>query len=221
MFEAQLEGRSGVGADQPLRRPPLPDASSPPRSRTSTWAASSPTPAAGQYSGLNSQFAAAAAQQALDTPACSIDAARVDRNRFGVYLGCGEGIQDFHNLMSLIAEAYVVEERRVDAPTFCRDGLREFHARQRGRTGTAHHARPPGRPLRPARAELQLPDGLRRQQPGHRRGRRDDPPRRRRPDARRRLAQHDPSVRRHRLQPPDRPVHAQRRRRRRRRGRST
>ena len=40
--------------------------------------------------------------------------------------------------------------------------------------------------------ELQLPDRLRRQQPGHRRGGRDDPPRRRRRDALRRLAQHDP-----------------------------
>ena len=55
----------------------------------------------------------------------------MDRNRFGVYLGSGEGIQDFHNLMSLIAGAYVVEERRVDAPTFCRNGLREFHAGKR------------------------------------------------------------------------------------------
>ena len=36
-------------------------------------------------------------------PACSTTR-RVDRTRFGVYLGSGEGIQDFHNLISLIAQ---------------------------------------------------------------------------------------------------------------------
>ncbi len=61
-----------------------------------------------------------------NTPACSTDDGRVDRTRFGVYLGSGEGIQDFHTLMSLIARTYVVEERRVDIAAFARDGLREF-----------------------------------------------------------------------------------------------
>ena len=55
-------------------------------------------------------------------------------------------------------------------------------------------------------AERQLPDGLRRQQPGDRRGGRDHPPRRGRRDALRRHAQHDPSVRRDRLQSADGPV---------------
>ena len=47
--------------------------------------------------------------------------------------------------------------------------------------------------------------------PGDRRGGRDHPPRRRRRDALRRHAQHDPPVRRHRLQPADRPLDPQRR----------
>src|SRR5262245_42971654 len=47
-----------------------------------------------QHSGVNSKFAAGAAQQALADAGLLADA-RVDRTRFGVYLGSGEGIQDF------------------------------------------------------------------------------------------------------------------------------
>ena len=70
------------------------------------------------YSGLNSQFAAAAAQQALADAGCSTKAS-VDRTRFGVYLGSGEGVQDFHNLISLIAQAYQPETRhgRLSSPS--------------------------------------------------------------------------------------------------------
>ena len=128
MFNAQLEGRSGVGVIRNFNASRFP----------TTIAAEVPDFDLGRFvgdpgrwrdSGVNSQFAAAAARQALEHAGLlDLDAARVDRNRFGVYLGSGEGIQDFHNLMSLIARAYVPEERRVDAPTFSRDGLREFHA---------------------------------------------------------------------------------------------
>src|SRR4051812_27187831 len=45
-------------------------------------------------SGANSRFAAAAAQQALQN-AGLLDDSKVDRSRCGVYLGSGEGIQDF------------------------------------------------------------------------------------------------------------------------------
>src|SRR6266852_5386416 len=45
-------------------------------------------------SGSNSRFAAGAGQQAL-ADAGLLDGATVDRDRFGVYLGSGEGIQDF------------------------------------------------------------------------------------------------------------------------------
>ena len=62
-----------------------------------------------------------------------------------------------------------------------------------------------------AGAQRQLPDRLRGQQPGHRRGHRDHPPRRCRRHALRRHPQHDPPLRRHRLQPADRPLHPQRR----------
>ena len=38
----------------------------------------------------------------------------MDRNRFGVYLGSGEGIQDFHNLLSWIDQSYRRETRQLD-----------------------------------------------------------------------------------------------------------
>ena len=116
-----------------------------------------------------------------------LDNAKVDRTRFGVYLGSGEGIQDFHNLISLIAQSYQPRQaRRRHGRRSSRGGLRALPRRPRVRAGAAHDAGPPGRLLRPGRPELQLPDRLRRQQPGHRRGDRADPPRRRRPDALRR-----------------------------------
>jgi 3-oxoacyl-[acyl-carrier-protein] synthase II len=77
-------------------------------------------------SGSNSQFAAAAAQQAMaDSGLLETD--KVNRDRFGVYLGSGEGIQDFHNLVSLIAANYQADVRRVKAEGFCRGAMQRFH----------------------------------------------------------------------------------------------
>ena len=55
----------------------------------------------------------AAARQAL-ADAGLLDARGVDRTRFGIYLGSGEGIQDFHNLVSLIARSYRAAEYLID-----------------------------------------------------------------------------------------------------------
>src|SRR3954453_756580 len=98
LYRAQLEGRSGVG--------PI----------TLFNASRFPTRIAAQVknfdlsrfvkdvdgwknSGFNTKFAAAAVQQAL-SDADLMPGAPVDRTRFGVYLGSGEGIQDFHHLVS-------------------------------------------------------------------------------------------------------------------------
>lgn len=77
-------------------------------------------------SGSNSKFAAAAGQQALED-AGLLDRNKVDRDRFGVYLGSGEGIQDFHNLVSLIAAHYRPESRKVESVAFCRGAIEHFH----------------------------------------------------------------------------------------------
>ena len=104
---------------------------------------------------------------------------------------------------------------------FTRKGLEILAPDRRVGAGAEHAGRPPGQPVRRRGAERQLPDGLRRQQPGDRRGGRDHPPRRGRRDALRRHAHDDPPLRRDRLQPADGPEHPQRRARPRPRARST
>src|SRR5262249_350804 len=51
----------------------------------------------------------------------------VDRARCGVYLGSGEGIQDFDNLVSLVAEAYDTDSRTVRTAAFVAGGVQTFH----------------------------------------------------------------------------------------------
>jgi 3-oxoacyl-[acyl-carrier-protein] synthase II len=125
LFAAQVAGRSGVG---PIH---LFDATRFP----TRIAAQVKDFDLGRYvrdpdrwrdSGANSRFAAAAAQQAL-RDAGALDDPRIDRMRFGVYLGAGEGIQDFEHLISLIARGYRPERRAVDTAVFAEHGLRHFH----------------------------------------------------------------------------------------------
>jgi 3-oxoacyl-[acyl-carrier-protein] synthase II len=126
LFQAQLEGRSGVG---PIR---LFEA----RRFPTRFAAQVKEFDLGRHvqgaerwanSGSNTHFALGAAQEAL-SDAGLLQGASVDRTRIGVYLGSGEGIQDFHNLISLVAQSYEPQRRTVDAAVFTRGGLHEFHA---------------------------------------------------------------------------------------------
>src|SRR6266404_2164916 len=55
-------------------------------------------------------------------------AAAVDRTRFGVYLGSGEGIQDFHHFVTSVGENYQPATGSVDATGFVRTGLHCFEA---------------------------------------------------------------------------------------------
>jgi 3-oxoacyl-[acyl-carrier-protein] synthase II len=125
LYENQLRGKSGVG---PIR---LFDASTFP----TTFAAQVKDFDLGRYvrdprrwadSGSNSRLAAAAAQQALED-AGVIEDGKIDRTRFGVYLGSGEGIQDFHNFVALIGENCVPGSGMVDAAGFAKGGLTRFH----------------------------------------------------------------------------------------------
>ena len=77
--------------------------------------------------GANTRFALAATRQALED-AGLLGPAGVDPTRFGVYLGCGEGTQDFHCLLSMTARAYRAEERRIDPLAFPALALREYRA---------------------------------------------------------------------------------------------
>jgi 3-oxoacyl-[acyl-carrier-protein] synthase II len=76
--------------------------------------------------GQNTRFALAAAKQALED-AGLLDGGKVDRTRFGIYLGSGEGVHDFPHLVTALRHAYSPDTRRVDAGTFFRLGLRDFN----------------------------------------------------------------------------------------------
>src|SRR4029079_16376321 len=84
-------------------------------------------PDAGRWAncGLNTRFALAAAKQALED-AGLLNGGKVDRTRFGVYLGSGEGVHDFLHLVTAVYRAYNPETRRIDASTLFTMGLRDF-----------------------------------------------------------------------------------------------
>jgi 3-oxoacyl-[acyl-carrier-protein] synthase II len=126
LYRNQLEGKSGVGPITNFDATKFP----------TTFAGQVKNYDLGKYvktpelwkdSGLNSRFAAGAAQQAL-SDAGLLDNAKVDRTRIGVYLGSGEGIQDFHNLITLIGRSYQADKNQVDTPTFIEGALKHFHA---------------------------------------------------------------------------------------------
>ena len=77
-----------------------------------------------QFSGRNILFAVGAAKQAMDDS--GLMDARMDPSRLGVYLGAGEGQQDFHLVMGLIAESQ--RDGQVDLEKFTRSGLQRLHA---------------------------------------------------------------------------------------------
>src|SRR5438034_381356 len=70
------------------------------------------------HCGVNTQFALAATKQALED-AGLLDPAKGDRSRVGVYLGSGEGSEDFPSLMASIARAVDDPPTKVDSGRFC------------------------------------------------------------------------------------------------------
>src|SRR5690242_13878259 len=103
-FEGQLAGKSGVGPISHFNAHSFPTRFA---AEVKDFSLSRflPNSQRWEHSGLNIQFALVAAKEAIHS-AGLLDDQRVDRTRFGVYLGSGEGIQDFHNLISLLAQAY-------------------------------------------------------------------------------------------------------------------
>src|SRR5919107_3340957 len=72
----------------------------------------------------NTQFALAAARMAVDHSGLEDDTG-LDRGRFGVYLGSGEGQQDFPRFVDLVHRSSV--GNRVDTARFTSQGLRLLH----------------------------------------------------------------------------------------------
>ncbi len=126
LFRTQLAGQSGVGPIQQF------DA----RTFPTTFGAEvrdfdlaryvGPSPRWAD-AGAASRFAAAATQCAL-ADAGLLDAAGVDRTRLGIYLGIGEGTQDFHVLVGMVARSYERATHTIDPVALFRHGLSEYHA---------------------------------------------------------------------------------------------
>ncbi len=73
----------------------------------------------------NTRFALAAARMAVDRSGV-LDDPGLDRSRFGVYLGSGEGQQDFPRFVGLVHRRF--HEGKTDTKVFTRFGLKELHA---------------------------------------------------------------------------------------------
>lgn len=85
-----------------------------------------PNPERFVNAGVNTRFALAAAKQALED-AGLLDNRQVERTRCGLYLGCGEGIQDFEHLVSLVAHCYHPKDNSVDTAAFTAIALQHLH----------------------------------------------------------------------------------------------
>ncbi len=72
--------------------------------------------------GLNTRFALAAAKQALED-ANLLGGTGVDRTRFGVYVGAGEGQEDFQTVVCGTGAAATPDGLRIDAAKFIRVAL--------------------------------------------------------------------------------------------------
>ncbi len=129
LYASQLEGRTAVG---PLTRF---DA----RTMPTTFASEVTgfeldkylrDPGRYAYCGVNSQFAIGATTEAL-ADAGLLDAGRGDRGRMGVYLGSGEGAEDFPALINSVAAATDAGGSKADPARFAAailtelDGARE------------------------------------------------------------------------------------------------
>jgi 3-oxoacyl-[acyl-carrier-protein] synthase II len=142
LFQSQIEGRSGVSFIRHFDATTFP----------TKIAAQVPDFDLARYlkdttrwnsAGPNSRFAAAASQLCL-ADAGLLEDARIDQARFGVYMGVGEGIQDYHRLMSLISRTYDEPRRFVDTRQFAIRGVQELEGNlereQEPHNTTAHLA---------------------------------------------------------------------------------
>jgi len=79
-----------------------------------------------EHCGPNARFALAAAKQAVADAGLPLE--RIDHERFGVYLGAGEGQQDFEPFMKSLAAA--CDDGHVVGPRFNRNVLAALHPRR-------------------------------------------------------------------------------------------
>jgi 3-oxoacyl-[acyl-carrier-protein] synthase II len=118
LFAAAAEGRTAVG---PIFRFDARTYPTPFASQVSDFDLKDHLPAHETYRhcGVNTQFALAAARQAL-ADAGLLDGSTGDRSRFGVYLGSGEGTEDFTSIVSSAAASLSGTPEKVDYGKYLR-----------------------------------------------------------------------------------------------------
>jgi len=76
-----------------------------------------------KHRGRHTRFAAGAAKQAVNDS--GLVEGKYDPTRFGVYLGSGEGQQDFYSFTRMMSHA--LEGENLDVAAFTREGLETLH----------------------------------------------------------------------------------------------
>ena len=79
-----------------------------------------------QYTGRNIKFAVGAAKTAMADSGLK-SGSNVAPERFGVYLGAGEGGQDFFNFIDLVGKSTAEDTSKPDDAMFVREGMNIFH----------------------------------------------------------------------------------------------
>lgn len=125
LFRAACEGKSGVGPIRQFDSRTFPTAFA---AEVREFDLADHFPKADPFvdCGVNTRFGLAAGRQAL-IDAGALDDSRINRERFGIYLGSGEGTHDFANLVSAIAIAYRPEKRALDPASFYSSSVDRFH----------------------------------------------------------------------------------------------
>jgi 3-oxoacyl-[acyl-carrier-protein] synthase II len=126
MFDAVVAGRSGVGPITAFNASRFPTKFA---AQVKDFDLSRHVRDAARYgdSGHNCRFALAASEQAMADANLRADHG-IDPSRVGLYIGAGEGINDFSTFISLVARSYKRDRREIEAPTFTRNGMKEWHA---------------------------------------------------------------------------------------------
>lgn len=122
MWQALLRGESGVGYTTHFDASNFPTKIS---AEVKNWDIDrvGENPDRWKYRGRHTRFAAGAAKQAIGDS--GLTDSKLEPSRFGVYLGSGEGQQDFSSFTRMMSRA--LEGETLDVAAFAKQGLETLH----------------------------------------------------------------------------------------------